>query len=579
MRARANAAARRAPGGTDQRLSWSVEPKLWTAGKNAGQDAGMAGWKPAPRRAPRSGESGYALMLVFLMAAVIAIGLYREIPRVAFQSQRHKEQLLMERGEQYKRAIQVFFTTSKRYPQTLDDLETTQMRHFLRHKYIDPMTGKEWRLIHIQGGVLVDSVLNKNNGNQQKQGGLDGSYLMAQAGLGDAAAGGPQQVRPQDRRRASDAPSAAGGAFPGMPGAGMAPADGANPLGQQQTGVQPQPGMPGNQAQGMPGMATNYPPGTPGAPGMPGIPGMPGMPGMPGVPPGMPGGQPAGSNQNQGGGYLTALPGLGSASTTQPSSVYPVQPNPNMPGYPAYPVQPNPNMPGYQSAPGYQNAPGYQSAPGNQNASGGQSGIPSAPSGAPNVATQMIANILTQPNPAGYNAVLRAQQMQQQQSGGAFGSNALGTAGAVGAAVGVGGTGMAGVASTAEIEGIMVYNDRTAYNEWEFIFDPTKVPPIPPPPGGGSGGVPANRVGTPAGQMNQSTGPAAGVNILFTTGGAQGSGGMMGGMMGGAAGMQMGQSGAAGMQTGQANGPPGMQTGGMGMTNSGLPPAIRMGRP
>ena len=92
----------------------------------------------------------------------------------------------------------------------------------------------------------------------------------------------------------------------------------------------------------------------------------------------------------------------------------------------------------------------------------------------------------------------------------------------------------------------MVYNDRTAYNEWEFIFDPTKVPPIPPP-GGGAGGVPANRVGTPASQMNQSTG-STGVGIgggVFGGGGAQGAGNMAGG----AAGMQM--SGAAGMQTGQ----------------------------
>ena len=71
----------------------------------------------------------------------------------------------MERGEQYKRAIQVYFATNRRYPPALDDLETNQTRHFLRHKYIDPMTGKsEWRIIHIQNGVLVDSVLNKNPG-------------------------------------------------------------------------------------------------------------------------------------------------------------------------------------------------------------------------------------------------------------------------------------------------------------------------------------------------------------------------------------------------------------------------------
>ena len=59
-------------------------------------------------RRRRKNESGFALLLVFLMAAILAISLYMEIPRVAFETQRQKEQLLVERGEQYKRAIQLF---------------------------------------------------------------------------------------------------------------------------------------------------------------------------------------------------------------------------------------------------------------------------------------------------------------------------------------------------------------------------------------------------------------------------------------------------------------------------------------
>ena len=35
-------------------------------------------------------ESGFALLLVFLMAATIAVTLYLQIPRVAFQAQRQK---------------------------------------------------------------------------------------------------------------------------------------------------------------------------------------------------------------------------------------------------------------------------------------------------------------------------------------------------------------------------------------------------------------------------------------------------------------------------------------------------------
>jgi hypothetical protein len=36
------------------------------------------------------------------------------------------------------------------------------------------------------------------------------------------------------------------------------------------------------------------------------------------------------------------------------------------------------------------------------------------------------------------------------------------------------GGGIAGVASKLEQEGIKIYNDHTAYNEWEFVYDSTK---------------------------------------------------------------------------------------------------------
>ena len=67
-------------------------------------------------RRPHRKDSGFALLLIFLMAAVIAITLYVEIPRIAFETQRQKEQLLVARGEQYKRAIQLFMKANNRWP-------------------------------------------------------------------------------------------------------------------------------------------------------------------------------------------------------------------------------------------------------------------------------------------------------------------------------------------------------------------------------------------------------------------------------------------------------------------------------
>ena len=66
-------------------------------------------------------ESGFALLLVFLMAATIAITLYMEIPRIAFETQRQKEELLIERGEQYKRAIKVFVSPQRRGALAFED--------------------------------------------------------------------------------------------------------------------------------------------------------------------------------------------------------------------------------------------------------------------------------------------------------------------------------------------------------------------------------------------------------------------------------------------------------------------------
>ena len=111
----------------------------------------------------RRGERGFALLIIFLMAAAVALMLYQQMPRVAFESQRDKEQLLIDRGEQYKRAIQLYFVHSRNIPAKIEDLENTNNKRFLRRRYIDPMTGKdEWRLIHVNAaGALTDSLVQK----------------------------------------------------------------------------------------------------------------------------------------------------------------------------------------------------------------------------------------------------------------------------------------------------------------------------------------------------------------------------------------------------------------------------------
>jgi type II secretory pathway pseudopilin PulG len=106
-------------------------------------------------------EGGFVLLFVFAFAAAIAVLLYTQLPRVAFEAQRDREDMLIERGEEYKRAIQLYVRKNQRYPQSIDDLENNNGVRFLRRRYKDPLTGEdEWRIIRINAaGQLEDSLV------------------------------------------------------------------------------------------------------------------------------------------------------------------------------------------------------------------------------------------------------------------------------------------------------------------------------------------------------------------------------------------------------------------------------------
>jgi hypothetical protein len=157
-------------------------------------------------------ESGYAILMVFLIAATIAIGFYAVAPRVAFESQRDKEQLLVDRGEQYKRAIQLYYRKFRKYPVKMEDLENTQNIRFLRQRYKDPMTGKdEWRLIHIgPGGQFIDSLTQKKNTTQQTSASSPNTFIAEFKSVADPT-DSQDQLSPALRRRPSDNAGAPGG--------------------------------------------------------------------------------------------------------------------------------------------------------------------------------------------------------------------------------------------------------------------------------------------------------------------------------------------------------------------------------
>jgi type II secretory pathway pseudopilin PulG len=98
----------------------------------------------------RQGEQGFMLVGLIVAIFLILLALSVAAPKVAEGLRREREVETVRRGNQYVRAIRLYYLKTNTYPATLDALEKTNNIRFLRQRYIDPMTGKvDWRLIHV----------------------------------------------------------------------------------------------------------------------------------------------------------------------------------------------------------------------------------------------------------------------------------------------------------------------------------------------------------------------------------------------------------------------------------------------
>src|SRR5579872_7151615 len=467
----------------------------------------------------RRQESGFALLVIFLIAAAVAFTMYQELPRAAFESARDKEQLLMDRGNQYKRAIQVFYAENKRYPAELKDLESTNNKRYLRRRYIDPMTGQdEWRLIHTNGSFLTDSLVQKPPA-QNASGGLPGQGQTPGGGpLGannmntaavattasannssdpNAVASAPA-LNPMAQQRPSDRRFPTGPGFPQPPGTnpGAPAVGGANSFGANSAAYDP------SDPRTWPPITITTPTAQPGQSQQAGSGGQPAR----GNPP-FGATQPGGASQTLPGQFGTAQPqiqaslgqgnGLGGGNP-QPSTL--LNPNPLDPN--ALAAAPNPN--------GTAHVP---QSPGNPNAPFPPFGNPPSPAQQPplnagQASAQQAANLAsggfnpqappspqsaaagTQPNPAlpgnnSGNAALNAIDNAL------FRPNQAPVAGPTGS------PGIAGVASKFKGPSIKAYRERTKYQEWEFVYEPTTNQPGANQPGANQNGLNQNGANQP----------------------------------------------------------------------------------
>ncbi len=102
-------------------------------------------------RGVEQGDEGFMLVGLIVAIFLILLALSVAAPKVAQDLRRDREVEAVHRGNQYVRAIRLYYRKmNSTYPGSMDQLEKSNNIRFLRQKYVDPMTGKEdWRLIHV----------------------------------------------------------------------------------------------------------------------------------------------------------------------------------------------------------------------------------------------------------------------------------------------------------------------------------------------------------------------------------------------------------------------------------------------
>ena len=380
----------------------------------------------------RAGSQGFILLSLLFFVAAIAIQVAISLPQAAMQAQRVRDERLIYRGKQYKRAVQLYFRKYQKYPEKIDDLEETNGQRFLRRRYKDPLTGEdEWRLIHMGAdGRMTDSLIH----DIEEEEGQEGSSYYGGTG--------------------PSAPMGSSAAFQGY-SAGLTTPDGRFRGAERARAVRPSaaPTIPGQSAPGayggtgQPGYEGEFDPNNPNpspygiAPGQPGQPGQAGQPGA--------GGQPVAGQYP---GYARVLPGqipptAGQRARNQQrrAGAYGPQPGTGYPRGAAGANRPSSNRTGFGGQ-GFGSSRG-QPSPGRRASPPQGFGV----QGMNQQAANVIGRLLTQPRPGGLQG-LRGR-----------GGSTSGQAGFS--------KGIAGVASKVEDRGVMVYEGRENYNEWEFVYD------------------------------------------------------------------------------------------------------------
>jgi hypothetical protein len=127
-------------------------------------------------------QRGFMILLAAFLVALVAISMAVAIPAITAQIRHDKEVEMIHRGVQYTRALQKFSAKNgNASPQSIDQLLETNHIRYLRQRYKDPITGKDFRLLRQSDPDVMKVLASIGAAGMTGPMGAAGSSLSQQA--------------------------------------------------------------------------------------------------------------------------------------------------------------------------------------------------------------------------------------------------------------------------------------------------------------------------------------------------------------------------------------------------------------
>ncbi len=175
------------------------------------------------KRRRSSGQAGYTLALVMVMASVLLVALSEAALNWRTAVKREREEELIFRGEQYQRALILWYahwsrtlgTPQVAYPSTVEALLNTNNKRFLRQPWTDPVTNEEWRLIKVGPNnrpllTVLPGTAETGAGGDRNPYGSGGSGQSRESGPRAPAAAGQTAYGQTLKTQSPDSPTIGG---------------------------------------------------------------------------------------------------------------------------------------------------------------------------------------------------------------------------------------------------------------------------------------------------------------------------------------------------------------------------------